>query len=99
MFISKIWLWSHQKGSTGVATNAFYPHHATTKKCKVGAEQRRQQEAAVTSAFGLRQECSIHGDLLERVEVFKYLGCLLAQDDDDIRAICAQLQKARATWA
>ena len=33
------------------------------------------------------------------MEVFKYLGCLLAQDDDNIRAIRAQLQKTRATWA
>jgi hypothetical protein len=33
------------------------------------------------------------------VEVFKYLGCLLAQDNDNIQAICAQLRKARATWA
>ena len=37
--------------------------------------------------------------MLERVEVFKYLGRLLAQDDDDIQAIRAQLRKARATWA
>ena len=33
------------------------------------------------------------------MEVFKYLGRLLAQDDDDIQAICAQLRKARGTWA
>jgi hypothetical protein len=33
------------------------------------------------------------------VEVFKYLGHLLAQDDDDIQAIPIQMQKARATWA
>jgi hypothetical protein len=33
------------------------------------------------------------------VEVFKYLGCLLAQEDDNIQAICAQLRKAHATWA
>jgi hypothetical protein len=33
------------------------------------------------------------------VEVFKYLGrlLLLAQDDDDIQAICAQMRKARST--
>ena len=37
--------------------------------------------------------------VLERVEVFKYLGRLLAQDDDDIQAIRAQIRKARATWA
>ena len=36
---------------------------------------------------------------MEQVEVFKYLGRLLAQDDDDIQTIRAQLQKARATWA
>jgi hypothetical protein len=33
------------------------------------------------------------------VEVFKYLGRLLAQDDDNIQAIRAQLRKALATWA
>jgi hypothetical protein len=33
------------------------------------------------------------------VEVFKYLGRLLAQDDNDIRVIRAQPRKARATWA
>ncbi len=36
---------------------------------------------------------------MERVEVFKYLGCLCAQNDDNIQAIRAPLQKARATWA
>ena len=36
---------------------------------------------------------------MEWVEVFKYLGRLLAQDDDDIQGICAQLRKARGTWA
>ena len=51
------------------------------------------------SALALRQQFSIHGDVLERVEVFKYLGRLLAQDDDNIQAIRAQLRKARATWA
>ncbi len=33
------------------------------------------------------------------MEVFKYLGRLLAQDNDDIQAIRAQLRKACATWA
>ena len=36
---------------------------------------------------------------MERVEVFKYLGRLLSQDDDNIQAIRAQMRKARATWA
>ena len=75
----------------------FYPRHVTTKECKVGVEQRRQREVAITLALALRQEFSIHRDVLEQVEVFKYLGYLLTQDDDDIRAIHAQLWKARGT--
>ncbi len=38
-------------------------------------------------------------NVLEQVEVFKYLGRLLAQDDDDIQAICAQMWKAQAPGA
>jgi hypothetical protein len=49
--------------------------------------------------LALRQQFSVHGEALERVEVFKYLGRLPAQDDDDIQAIRAQLRKARGTWA
>ncbi len=76
-----------------------YARHQYTKECQVGVEQKKQREAAVTLALALRQQFSVHGDVLEQVEVFKYLGHLLAQDDDDIQAIRAQLRKARATWA
>ena len=65
-----------------------YPRHQFTKECQVGVERRKQREAAVTSALALRQQFSVHGEALERVEVFKYLGRLLAQDDD-----------VRGTWA
>ena len=37
--------------------------------------------------------------MLRRVEVFKYLGRLLTQHDDDAQAIRAQLVKARKCWA
>ncbi len=33
------------------------------------------------------------------MEVFRYLGRLLSQDDDDIQAVRSQLCKARGTWA
>ena len=33
------------------------------------------------------------------MEVFKYLGRLLAQDDDNTQVIRVQLRKARGTWA
>ena len=77
--------------------NPRYPCHRLTKECQVEVEWKKQREAAVTSALALQQQFSVHGDVLEQVEVFKYLGCLLVQDDDDIQVIRVQLWKARAT--
>ncbi len=53
----------------------------------------------MTLALALRQQFSVNGEVLEWVEVFKYLGSLLSQDNDDIQAIRTQLWKAQATWA
>ncbi len=53
----------------------------------------------MTLALALQQQFCVDGEVLKWVEVFKYLGRLLAQDNDDIQAIRAQLRKARATWA
>jgi hypothetical protein len=36
-------------------------------------------------ALALRQQFSIHNQVPEHVDVFKYLGRLLSQDDDDIQ--------------
>ena len=72
--------------------NPKFTGHQTTKECQVRVKRRPQREAAVMSALALRQQFSVHGEALEQVEVFKYLGRLLAQDDDDIQAICAQLR-------
>ena len=62
-----------------------------------------QREAAITSALALRREFTVgEGEdiqVLEKVEVFKYLGRLLAQDDDDVQAIRNQIRRARGTWA
>ena len=54
---------------------------------------------AVRSALAVRQQFSINDRVLERVDVFKYLGLLLSQDDDDVQAVRAQIRKACATWA
>ena len=82
-----------------------YTCHQYTKECQVGVERKKEWEAAVMSALALRQQFSIYGDVLERVEVFKYLRRLLAQGDDDIRAICTIIEgllilqfKNKGTW-
>ena len=54
---------------------------------------------AVQSALALRQQFTVHGDVLEPVKVFRYRGRLLAQDDNDIQDMQSQLCKARGTWA
>jgi hypothetical protein len=83
----------------GMQVSPFYPQHYALRECQIRVERKQQREAAVQSALALRQEFLIHGDVLERVEVLKYLGRLLAQDDNDIQAVRAQIGKARATWS
>ena len=83
----------------GMQCNPSYPTHINTKECRAGAEWRHQRDMAVRSALALREQFYVHDQVLERVEVFKYLGRLLAQDDDDVQAVRAQIRKARTTWA
>jgi hypothetical protein len=83
----------------GMQVHPLYLRHWLPKECQVGVERWRQREAAVTAALALRQQFTIHGDVLEWVEVYKYLRRMMAQDDDDTQAVRAQLWKARTTWA
>ena len=59
----------------------------------------RSMKEAIESAIALHCTLNVHGDVLERDEVFKYLGRLLAQDDDDAQAVWLQTQKAWGVWA
>jgi hypothetical protein len=88
-----------QCGWCGMQVNPLYPRHRFSKECQVGVKQKQQWEATVTSALAWQYQFSVDGEVLERVKVFKYLGRLLAQDNDNIQAIRPQLQKALATWA
>jgi len=73
--------------------------HESTALCKWG-QKCKQQYAAVTEATrALDQRFTAYGEELERVETFKYLGRLMAQDDSDIQAVLANLRKARKVWA
>jgi hypothetical protein len=67
--------------------NAGYPRHIRTRECHTGLEQKLQRESAVHLALALRRQFLVHWDVLEHIEVFKYLSCLLAQDDNDAQAI------------
>ncbi len=79
--------------------NPLVTGHCKTESCALGTDRRIQHKAAVTSALTLCCTFQVHGDVLERVEMFKYLGCILAQDDNDNQAVRHQICKARAIWA
>ena len=40
----------------------------------------------------------VYGEEIERVREFTYLGRILAEDDDDTKAIENQISRARAKW-
>ncbi len=54
---------------------------------------------AVASALALCCQFTVHRDALEKVDVFNYLGRMMAQDDNDVQVVRHQLHKARGTWA
>jgi hypothetical protein len=58
----------------GMQVNPIHLTHINTEECRVGAARRHQRNMAVRSALALRQQFTVHGDVLECVEVFRYLG-------------------------
>ncbi len=67
--------------------------------CSLGAEQWTQRDLAITVALALHKLFHVDGEMLEKVDLFQYLGRILAQDDDDVRAVRQQIKKARGIWA
>jgi hypothetical protein len=78
---------------------ALYKGHRHTRLCREGWIRGKQHEAAEAARVALRKTFTAYGDELERVEVFKYLGRLLAYDDNDSQAMRSNLKKARKSWA
>ncbi len=67
--------------------------------CKDGVARKVQYAAAKHAHIALQQVFMVYGEELERVEVFKYLGRLLAYNDNDAQAVRGDLKKARGIWA
>ncbi len=78
--------------------NPQYPWHIHTQVCSLGAEQRTQQDSAILAALALHKLFHVEREVLEKVDLCQYLGQILAQDDDDVRAVRQQIKKAQAIW-
>jgi hypothetical protein len=69
-----------------------------TALCRDGVATRVQHAVAERVHLSLSQMFTTYGKELERVEVFKYLGCLLAYDNNNAQAVRGNLKKAHAVW-
>ena len=66
-----------------------------------GSEQHSAQSEAPRSMASGAQRASaftIYGERLESVATFKYLGRLLAMDNNDMPAVRANILKSRKVW-
>jgi hypothetical protein len=73
--------------------------HHETALCKVGVARKVQHAAAERAHLALRQTFIAYGEELEKVEVFKYLGRLLAYNNNATQAVRNNLKKAQGIWA
>ncbi len=80
-------------------TGALYGKHQCTRLSHEGWERRKQYEATVAARIPLARTFMAYGEDLERVEVFKYLGRLLAYNDNDSQAMRSNLKKVRKSRA
>ena len=78
-------------GHCRMQVNPRFTGHWKMERCVIGTEQKAQRKAAINSAIALCRNFKVHGEVLEKVEVFKYLGRLLAQDNDDVQAVRLQI--------
>ena len=72
--------------------------HQATKTCQKLRQRQTNEELQDRQAEAGETEFTIYGKKLERVSDFRYLGRVLAEDDDDTICIEGQLKKARKTW-
>jgi hypothetical protein len=78
---------------------AVYTTHPNTAMCKNGADRKRQRLAVAESRQAKEHVLMARGVPLETVSIFKYLGRLLSNTDEDWPAVYANLRKARKSWA
>jgi hypothetical protein len=80
-------------------TESLSKGHMQMELCRDLCARKRQHAAARDSQLALKTQFTAYGKELEQVLVFKYMGRLLACDDNDTQAMRGNLAKARKCWA
>ena len=65
----------------------LYRKHQQTQLCRDGWERKKQHEATEAARVALARTFMAYGEDLERVKVFKYLGQLLAYNNNNSQAM------------
>ena len=86
-------------GQCGMQVSNPGPRHEQTKTCRALNTQQTQHAAAANLAEALARQFSAYWEKLTQVAVFKYLGRLVAMDNNDAQAVRARPRKARAIWS
>jgi hypothetical protein len=73
--------------------------HTQMELCRDLCARKRQHAAARDSQLALEMQFTAYGKELEQVSVFKYLGRLLACNDNDTQAMRGNLAEAQKFWA
>ena len=85
-------------GRCGMHVNPTATGHQAAKTCKAMHAARLQRKVVSDSTVAVDAKFNAYGEDLERVDVFKYLGRLIAFDDDDTQALRGNLAKACRVW-
>ena len=70
--------------------------HSNSKLCKTGQDRVAKRDAMKQQQTAKDVVFFIRGQPIENVQVFKYLGRPMANNDDDLPAVRNNLAKARA---
>lgn len=72
--------------------------HPTSQACREGAERVRRRHLHEEAHRASEVTFTANGQMLEKVDVFKYLGRLLVINDDDAPALVRNLLRACSQW-
>ena len=81
-----------------VPRKALNGRHLGTAQCAKGAERKRRRLDETETRENLEQAFRAHGQPMEAVTEFRYLGRILMATDDNWPAVAGNIKKARRSW-